>query len=320
MRPVRITATLLIILFLIFSPRPLQKALERDPMLELFENETPDWYGVIEIWHIASFRTYQGSVTNFLQERCNAFSRTHEGVHFEVTGLTPAMFEERMARGLRPDAYSFAPGVLTEPLLQPLPANVPILRDGFPNNSQTQRLAAPYLMSGYFLLLNEQAILEKGGTIPDAADEALLRSLHAEGELSLPPALADFYGLSDNGPDHIAFLDGKCKASVADARSLGDLLRDTDRNLLLTALQLAGYTDEIFYLGAAEGTDEHRAACIGELYEYLVSDPVQQQLTQLGAMPVRKYTENIVYSSRLLEEWNNGYCSDTVVSDPFLLR
>ena len=102
----RVIASVLLLAFLLFSPAPLQRAMQRDPTRELFENEAPEWYGVIEIWHIAGFRTYQGSVTNFLQEQCSAFSRKHPGVHFEVTVLTPesadtAMLHARMVRNAR---------------------------------------------------------------------------------------------------------------------------------------------------------------------------------------------------------------------------
>lgn len=318
MRYVRSIAAVLVVAFLLISPKPLQKALQRDPMRELFENEVPDWYGVIEIWHIAGFRTYQGSVTTFLQDCCDAFAAKHPGVHFEVKGLSAQMYQDRVARGLSPDAYSFPAGFLSAEQLQPLQAAVPILRDGVQTAAANEHLyAAPYLMSGYFLLLNEQLALANNGSLPDSVDSALLQSLLDADALTVPTAIAAHLGLKGESKPYEDFLAGKHTAAVADARSFGDILRDTDQNLLVSALPLYGYTDEVMYLGAAVGTDDHRAKLIGELYAYLASETVQQKVTTLGAMPVRKYLESVTYASRLLEEWNQSYLSDTVTPDPF---
>ena len=315
----RVIASVLLLAFLLFSPAPLQRAMQRDPTRELFENEAPEWYGVIEIWHIAGFRTYQGSVTNFLQEQCSAFSRKHPGVHFEVTGLTPEMYENRIARGLRPDAYSFPAGFLESSALRTVSASVPILRDGIAvgTDADDSSLAVPYLSSGYFLLLNEQRALQDGGTLPDRADAALLSSLADRGELSFPAAFGAAFGLSGTSWEYADFLAGRCTAAIADARSLGDLLRSTEQNLVVTALPLSGFTDEVLYLAAAKDTDDRRVFYIGALSEYLLSETVQRSVTSLGAMPVRKYLDGVRYGTRLLEAWYAAYLESTKTTDPF---
>jgi len=94
-------------------------------------------------------------------------------------------------------------------------------------------------------------------------------------------------------------------------------MRSTEQNLLVTALPMNGYTDQVMYFGAAIGTDDHRAALIDELYTYLLSESVQQQLTKIGAMPVRKYLDNMVYHSQLLTDWNQYYHASASVKGAF---
>ena len=67
MRIVRAALSVIVVLFLVLAPRPLLSALREDPMAHLFEVKQPEWHGVIELWHIADFRTCQGSVTKFLR-------------------------------------------------------------------------------------------------------------------------------------------------------------------------------------------------------------------------------------------------------------
>lgn len=318
MRYLRVFSATLIFAFLFCAPAPLMRALKRNPMRELFEIKNPEWYGVIEIWHIAGFRTYQGSVTNFLQDCCDTFSRKHPGVHIEVKGMTPAMYEERAARGLVPDAYSFPAGSLSKKLFRELSADTPILREGFSfSDTNTARLAAPYLMSGYFLLLNEQHFITEDRSLPDSVNDALLQRLHGENQLAVPETLSDVLDLTSTSVTYNDFLGGKCAAAIADARSLGDLMRSTEQNLLVTALPMNGYTDQVMYFGAAIGTDDHRAALIDELYAYLLSESVQQQLSKIGAMPVRKYLDNMVYHSQLLTDWNQYYHASASVKGAF---
>jgi len=305
---IRILASVLIIAFLIFSPAPLRRALDRDPMRELFELEPPEWYGVIEIWHIAGFRTYQGSVTSFLEPCCDEFSRKHPGLHFEVTGMTPAMYEDRIARGLSADAYSFPAGYLSETMFQRLSVDPPILLDGLPSmTEEASPIVLPYLLSGYVLLVNEQAIPNDGTPMPDTATHALLQRLASENQLSFPAALGEPLGIVGNSRDYADFLAEKCAGAIVDARALGDLQRDTEQNLLFTALPLGEYTDQVMYIGTAANSDDKRAEYLDAFYAYLLSESVQQKAVSLGAIPVRKYTENIAYVSQLPKTWYDVY-------------
>ena len=103
LRAVRPALLLLIAAFLVFAPPYLLRGLSQDYVHAVFEPEPITWRGVLKVWHIVEFRTYQGSVTSHLSARVEAFSKSHPGVFFEVTGMTAEEFAERYARGERPD-------------------------------------------------------------------------------------------------------------------------------------------------------------------------------------------------------------------------
>ena len=78
----------------------------------------PDYVGTITLYHIVTHRTYQGSVTAFLQERAEAFNKQHFGVRIAVEGMGEQDFVERLSYGRWADMYSFFSGALYEELLQ----------------------------------------------------------------------------------------------------------------------------------------------------------------------------------------------------------
>ena len=119
----------------------------------------PDYVGTITLYHIVTHRTYQGSVTAFLQERAEAFNKRHFGVRIAVEGMGEQDFMERLSYGRRADMYSFFSGALYEELLQAATfAPEASLRPGLAVTSY----AAPWFFSGYVQT-------ESGETSPVAA-------------------------------------------------------------------------------------------------------------------------------------------------------
>lgn len=119
----------------------------------------PDYVGTITLYHIVTHRTYQGSVTAFLQERAEAFNKQHFGVRIAVEGMGEQDFVERLSYGRRADMYSFFSGALYEELLQAATfAPEAPLRPGLAVTSY----AAPWFFSGYVQT-------EAGETSPVAA-------------------------------------------------------------------------------------------------------------------------------------------------------
>ena len=106
----------------------------------------PEYVGTITLCHVVSAKTYQGSVTAFLQERADRFNERHFGVRIAVEGMGEADFQERLSYGRRADMYSFFSGALPETLLQPVEPEEGIsLRPGL----SAVPCALPWLFSGY---------------------------------------------------------------------------------------------------------------------------------------------------------------------------
>lgn len=102
MRIVKTAVSILLIAFLALSPKWLIRGLDADFCRTVFERPKPAWQGRLELWHIASFRTRQGSVTDYLQQRADAFCRQNPGVYIDVKGLTEKKYNDRLAAARRP--------------------------------------------------------------------------------------------------------------------------------------------------------------------------------------------------------------------------
>lgn len=302
---VRVVLSLGIAAFLALSPRWLAANSAVDHYRAFYEKPAPDWYGVVELWHIVGFRTYQGSVTDFLQARANKYCDSHPGVHIKVTGMSLARYEELLARGLLPDGYSFPAGLLYREQLQPIAPETPVYAANLQNAvAEGETYAVPYLLSAYVVMTNAQLAPEAGpGTAgaPDAA--SLAAALHAdegESQLSMPPVLAAEAGFAGAPAAYERFSAGKLAYAVADLRALGDIERRTKEQLLVSAAPYAGFCDLVQYLGAARGTDARRAAILSDFFAFLLSQEEQALLPSLGALPVIRDVPDAQYAARIL--------------------
>ena len=229
LRILRIVLTALIAAFLAFSPPYILGGLDSDPYGARWGNREPAWRGRIELWHVATFRTYQGKVTRHLEKRAEAYCRQNPGVHIEVFGYTEAQFADRIARGVYPDAYSFQTGLLYAEQLAPLPTeedDLPAFRGNLAPalSAGGETLAAPYLMSGYCVCVNAQLSAALHIPAPDAADGAFLQAaaqrVHRDApQLCMPPVLAARAGVVGALSEQGAFLKGKAAFAVLDARA-----------------------------------------------------------------------------------------------------
>ncbi|MBO6061254.1 MAG: hypothetical protein J6P98_03975, partial [Clostridia bacterium] len=81
-----------------------------------------DWYGLwqehaepvrlemIEIWHIADFKPYVGSLGGWLEKRAEEYFSKIDGAYYKVHAYTREQALEQLARGSRPDIISFSHG------------------------------------------------------------------------------------------------------------------------------------------------------------------------------------------------------------------
>ena len=325
MRWFHILLTVLILLYLVLAPPWIRAGLSKDPVGTVFVQEEPAWYGIIDIWHIASFKPYVGSLTTFLAERAAAFEKDHPGIHIRITGMTEEQFSQRIDRGDFPDAYSFAAGLLYEEQLSPfspdLPALLPAAR---PAETERGLFAVPYCISGYSLAVNSQLLYQAGLELPEEGDTAgelsfLQQALTGSGKASglfAPAILSGKLGLTGTLSSREDFLGGKVLAALCDQYTVGAVARNDRLNLPLEARPFLACTDLVQYIGPARGADDPHRAAIAAFTAYLLTEPVQQRLGRLGLMPVVAVEEGMVFSDPLPEAFYQGY-ADILTPDPF---
>lgn len=323
LRALRILAALVLALFLALTPIWILDGLNVERYYALWQKPAPTWRGRIEIWHIASFRTYQGSVTNYLQARADAYCRRHAGVHIDVVGMTEKQYADRLARGAFPDAYSFALGLCYAEQLAALPLEAPAFRGTLRAAAyEDELLAVPYLMSGYFLAANPQLTARYLAPAPEMPDAAYLQSAldcnAKSAQLAMPPLLAARLGLVGTLASEAEFLSGKAALCALDARVLGGAVRDPSGGVLIEAKPFGPFTDQVFYLGASRYASEEQVAALADFALFLLSDDEQRGLATLGALPVTQVSD-VVYAEARLEALNAAYL-EPLVPDPFLYQ
>jgi hypothetical protein len=142
----RAVAALLILLFLLYAAPQVTTGAGESFYVKNRRLAEPEYVETITLYHIVTCRTYQGSVTAFLQERAESFSKRNFGVRIVVEGMGERDFWERLSYGRRADMYSFFSGTLYEELLQQAVfAPETELRQGL----GVTAYAAPWCFSGY---------------------------------------------------------------------------------------------------------------------------------------------------------------------------
>ena len=136
----------LILLFLLYAGPRVGEGMGESFYVKNRQLSEPEYVGTITLYHIVTCKTYQGSVTSFLQERAEAFNKRHFGVRIVVEGMGEKDFWERLAYGRRADMYSFFSGALYEELLQEVDFAPEV---EFRQGLHTTPYAAPWCFSGY---------------------------------------------------------------------------------------------------------------------------------------------------------------------------
>lgn len=325
-RALRVPVTAGLLAFLALSPSWLNEQLSRRRYTEFLEPPKAEWHGRVELWHVAEFRVYQGSVTDYLQARADAYCKRHVGVHIDVVGLTVKRYNDRIARGSFPDAYSFPSGLVYREQLAPISPALPDLRGALaPACADGQIYAVPYLVSGYFLVANTRLLPGYGLALPEVPTEAALGALLQAAldvpdapvpQLCMPSVLAARMGLVGTLATAEQFTAGQTALGVLDARALGDILRSQKGALSVEAIPVTSYTDEVQYLAAARQADEKKAAVVADFLAFLLTEGEQRRLSALGALGVTKLASAPVYTEELLTTLYAAY-ETPAIPDPF---
>ena len=90
--------TLAIIAFMVLSPGYIV-AHRRNLTQQYRQQSTESYQGIISLWHIVGFKSYQGSMGAWLEKAAATLEKKHKGVYFEVESMTFSDYEARRERG-----------------------------------------------------------------------------------------------------------------------------------------------------------------------------------------------------------------------------
>lgn len=306
--------------FLLLFPACFNQRAPYEPYLSRFAKPAPDWYGVVELWHVVSSKPYQGGVTELLTARAAAYNALHPGVHIQVAGLSETAFFERLGRGEVPHGYSFQGGLLYREQLSPLPLSPPAYVGALrPAHSEGgEILAVPWYYSGYALAVNTTQLYGLGLTMPEKVDAAFLQSLMNEasgrGGVFAPEVIAASMKLTGELGSREDFMAGKLAAGIIDLYSCGVLERGGGGgNFVAELLPYVEYTDQVQYFGISRRADDKRAAVLADFISTMLSPDEQRRLAALGLMPAAAETPDVLYGADLLTDY---YAASRGISAP----
>jgi hypothetical protein len=306
--------------------------------MEWLKVEPEPFTGIITLWHIVGFKPYEGSAGSWLIGWTKKFERRYSGVFIEVLSMTPEEAEQRLARGEKPDMYSF-------PLGWSYPDRFKKLDSGdraFIGNldacgmAEGDCYAVPFMTSGYMLLINTEFAQEQSFSMPKKAEE--INSLwlnEAQKSLSFQkgrkkarieglasaPEIAAYLGIGSETADPEAFKSKNAAMVISDLRFAGDISRalEEGNGFLFEAYPLTSYTDLVQLLAVARDTDEEKAVYAAKFINLILDEKTQASLVKEGVFPVIALAEKPEEMPKL-PSMAAGYLDDPVVPNAFLYQ
>ena len=258
----RMTAGLFLLLittFLAITPKYFESRLKGDPYRKWLDHRREPQTTMISIWHIVDFKPCVGSLGTWLEGRAKRYFALYNGVYFDVEAMSPEDAEEQFSRGRRPDVISFSHGRYGADMLLPLTDMI-----GSDNSSGVfcgELYALPYCASGRFLVFS------------------------ADGQSG-----ADTDRLTADAGTAEEFKRGKKPSCICDIRGTGDLMRAqmAGKCPYFETVPLDEQTELVQYAALYSGIDPVKLPYSLGFIEYLLSDPSQKSLVDLGVMPIKR--------------------------------
>ena len=94
--------------FVFTAPHYFSGKIGTDRSTDEFLIKTEPTVGVIEVWHIAEFKPFIGSLGVWLTKRASEFRSNYVNLYLNVRSLSPDEARLELGRGLVPDIISFA--------------------------------------------------------------------------------------------------------------------------------------------------------------------------------------------------------------------
>ena len=172
-----ILITILIALYLLYAPNIIMKGIEQS-RVSRWENKQEDFAGIIDVWHIVSFKAHTGSVSSWIAARASEIEEKYFGVFINVSAMTVDEYIARVERGERADIYSFPLGLeYSDKFLPPeydsITPALNAIRSSLIHTGQYEGVlyALPYMYSGYCFVVNNTLMQKASIDISQSPDE-----------------------------------------------------------------------------------------------------------------------------------------------------
>lgn len=231
----------------------------------------------LTVWQIDSFEGGKGSRASFLKSVSNSFSKKHKGVLTLVVSHTVKSASKAISEGKIPDIISIGACGLDLSLYQKEVGNLSVEGGGIIND---KRYFVPWVKSGYF------KIVKGGGEKVIVSEGEYNSSLIA---LALSKESFKSYKLLNQADAMNEFLTSTNATLIG---TLRDVIRLSARNVDCKIEPLGNFSDLYQY---ALITSKDNAYYSRLFIDYLLSENVQNQLTDLSMLSVKKtglYSDN----------------------------
>lgn len=232
-------------IYVCVSPRWFSDGLHEDRYRQWLQRDAGRAAVIIDVWHIADFRPYVGSLGNWLKQRAEQYSKGYAGVYFNVSSYSPEDALEQLSRGSRPDVISISGDTFAGKAFRTFVREI------------EKTYALPYCASGSFLVYDPTAAL-------NAELSSLAESAGTPDEFRRGKTASCICDIRGTGDLYRAELMGKCPYFEAEP--------------------IEG-TLKYQYLALFVGIDEKKLPYAAGFIEYALSIKAQSTLSAIGLIP-----------------------------------
>ncbi len=317
---------IIIILFMIFTPRFLLPALNADVISdEMYARREKFYYGVINVWQVDCFDGGTGSRAIWLKNICSGFERQYNGVYINVESISLTMANQLISEGKKlPDIISFGSGIaLSSENFEPLSLNLTQVRSEILD--VCGETAVPWCMGAYFMIscdgdknhwgndgrvvsnkkssktVYSVGIAERAGYLAPLAliqycGEENLSAFHQELSVcsGTSQEMFEAYNYSQKINHMLGTQRDLYRLNAADSREMG---RSSTLSLL------SGYNDLFQYIGILKTEDEKKVYTMNAFIQYLLEESQQSKLGEIGLFPVNSSATPEYNNQYMLEAW-----------------
>lgn len=306
---------LLCVAVILFAPALIQSGLHKNIYSIRADKRAESYTGTLALWHIVSFKTGGQSGVSYLNDRIRKFEKNNPYVYIEITGLTVAEAQDRLAAGEQPDIVSYPLGFFDDAsFLAPLEVQDRLAEAftevGLIGNTP---YAYPYMADFYVLSCNQDSLFSVDAVIPSdaelqAKDIEILLSAFAD----TPDAIAvtDMVGLSPSESFSHLRPNGALTTTISSTVGLDPFLNAESPLLLSTAAEAAkmsfdkravginmrtyafsNYTDAVQLVSIAATEDESKQNMCAKFAVSLLANSAQGSLEDVLLLPTTAQEE-----------------------------